>query len=43
LVRKAAGIAFPWWDPTISHLIADVELAEEPEWECATTPSVRIR
>ncbi len=32
LVRKAAGIAFPGWDPTISHLIAEVELAEEPEW-----------
>jgi 2-polyprenyl-6-methoxyphenol hydroxylase-like FAD-dependent oxidoreductase len=31
-VRKAAGIAFPGWDPTISHLIAEVELAEEPEW-----------
>lgn len=32
LVRKAAGIAFPGWDPTISHLIAEVELAEEPDW-----------
>ncbi|MGI8476849.1 MAG: FAD-dependent monooxygenase, partial [Thermomicrobiales bacterium] len=32
LVRKAAGIAFPGWDPTTSHLIAEVELAEEPEW-----------
>jgi 2-polyprenyl-6-methoxyphenol hydroxylase-like FAD-dependent oxidoreductase len=32
LVRKAAGIEFPGWDPTISHLIAEVELAEEPEW-----------
>jgi 3-(3-hydroxy-phenyl)propionate hydroxylase len=32
VVRKAAGIAFPGWDPTISHLIAEVELAEEPEW-----------
>jgi len=31
-VRKAAGIAFPGWDPTISHLIAEVQLAEEPEW-----------
>ncbi|WP_149194440.1 FAD-dependent monooxygenase [Luteimonas suaedae] len=32
LVRKAAGIAFPGWDPTTSSLIAEVELAEEPEW-----------
>lgn len=31
-VRKAAGIAFPGWDATVSHLIAEVELAEEPEW-----------
>jgi 3-(3-hydroxy-phenyl)propionate hydroxylase len=32
VVRKAAGIPFPGWDATISHLIAEVELAEEPEW-----------
>ena len=32
LIRKAAGIAFPGWDPTTSSLIAEVELAEEPEW-----------
>jgi 3-(3-hydroxy-phenyl)propionate hydroxylase len=32
VVRKAAGIAFPRWDATISHLLAEVELAEEPEW-----------
>jgi 3-(3-hydroxy-phenyl)propionate hydroxylase len=32
LVRKAAGIEFPGWDPTISHLIAEVETAEEPQW-----------
>src|SRR3712207_815590 len=31
-VRKAAGIEFPGWDPTTSNLIAEVELAEEPEW-----------
>jgi 2-polyprenyl-6-methoxyphenol hydroxylase-like FAD-dependent oxidoreductase len=30
LVRKAAGIEFPGWDPTTSALIAEVELAEEP-------------
>jgi 3-(3-hydroxy-phenyl)propionate hydroxylase len=32
LIRKAAGIEFPGWDPTTSQLIAEVELAEEPEW-----------
>jgi 3-(3-hydroxy-phenyl)propionate hydroxylase len=32
LVRKAAGIDFPGWDPTTSSLIAEVELAKEPEW-----------
>jgi 3-(3-hydroxy-phenyl)propionate hydroxylase len=32
LIRKAAGIDFPGWDPTTSSLIAEVELAEEPEW-----------
>src|SRR6266550_613561 len=31
LIRKAAGIAFPGWDPTTSSLIAEVEMAEEPE------------
>jgi flavin-dependent dehydrogenase len=31
LVRKAAGIDFPGWDPTTSSLIAEVEMAEEPE------------
>ncbi|MGB3329406.1 MAG: FAD-dependent monooxygenase [Thermomicrobiales bacterium] len=32
VVRKAAGIAFPGWDATISHVIAGVEFAEEPQW-----------
>lgn len=31
-VRKAAGIDFPGWDATVSHLIAEVEVADEPEW-----------
>ena len=31
LIRKAAGIEFPGWDPTTSSLIAEVELAEPPE------------
>jgi 3-(3-hydroxy-phenyl)propionate hydroxylase len=30
LIRKAAGIEFPGWDPTKSNLIADVEMSEEP-------------
>ena len=32
LIRKAAGIEFPGWEPTTSHLIAEAEMAEEPEW-----------
>jgi 3-(3-hydroxy-phenyl)propionate hydroxylase len=32
LIRKAAGIEFPGWDPTISNLIAEAELEQEPEW-----------
>ena len=32
LVRKAAGIEFPGWDPTTSSLIAQVEMAELPEF-----------
>ena len=31
VVRKAAGIEFPGWDPTTSNLIAEVEMTEEPE------------
>src|SRR3954454_10480031 len=31
LVRRLAGIEFPGWDPTTSYLIAEVEMAEEPE------------
>ncbi len=30
LVRKAAGIDFPGWDPTRSNLIAEVEVTDEP-------------
>ena len=30
VVRKAAGIDFPGWDPTTSALIAEVELSDEP-------------
>jgi 2-polyprenyl-6-methoxyphenol hydroxylase-like FAD-dependent oxidoreductase len=31
LIRKAAGIEFPGSDPTTSNLIAEVEMAQEPE------------
>src|SRR5215813_6667428 len=32
LIRKAAGIEFPGWDPSTSSLVAEVEMSEEPEW-----------
>jgi 2-polyprenyl-6-methoxyphenol hydroxylase-like FAD-dependent oxidoreductase len=32
VIRKAAGIEFPGWNPTTSCLIAEVEMDEEPEW-----------
>ena len=32
LVRKEAGIGFPGWDASVSSLIAEVELAEQPVW-----------
>ncbi|MES0197309.1 FAD-dependent monooxygenase [Mesorhizobium sp. M0011] len=31
-VRKSAGIEFAGWDPTMSWMIAEVEISEEPEW-----------
>jgi 2-polyprenyl-6-methoxyphenol hydroxylase-like FAD-dependent oxidoreductase len=31
LIRKAAGIEFPGWDPSVSSLIAEVEMTEEPQ------------
>jgi 3-(3-hydroxy-phenyl)propionate hydroxylase len=31
VVRKAAGIDFPGWDPSTSFLIAEVEMVEQPE------------
>jgi len=32
LIRKAAGIEFPGWDPSTSSLVAEVEMSGEPEW-----------
>jgi 2-polyprenyl-6-methoxyphenol hydroxylase-like FAD-dependent oxidoreductase len=31
VIRKAAGIEFPGWDPSKSNLIAEAEMAEDPE------------
>ncbi|MGH7637799.1 MAG: FAD-dependent monooxygenase [Gemmatimonadaceae bacterium] len=39
LIRKAAGIEFPGWDPTMSALIAQVEMTEEPELGMRRAPS----
>jgi 2-polyprenyl-6-methoxyphenol hydroxylase-like FAD-dependent oxidoreductase len=41
LVRKAAGIEFPGWDPTTSALLAEVETADEPELGIRSAPSGR--
>jgi 3-(3-hydroxy-phenyl)propionate hydroxylase len=32
LIRKAAGIDFPGWDPSVSSMIAEVEMSEEPKF-----------
>jgi 2-polyprenyl-6-methoxyphenol hydroxylase-like FAD-dependent oxidoreductase len=39
LIRKAAGIEFPGWDPTTSSLIAEVEMTDEPETGIRRTSS----
>ncbi len=31
-IRKAAGIEFAGWDPTLSALIAEIEMSEKPEY-----------
>ena len=31
MIRKDAGIPFPGWDPSISSMIAQVTMREEPE------------
>jgi 2-polyprenyl-6-methoxyphenol hydroxylase-like FAD-dependent oxidoreductase len=36
VIRKAAGIEFPGWDPSTSWLIAEVEMDEEPEFGIRT-------
>ncbi len=42
LVRKAAGIDFPGWEPTTSYLIAEAEMAEEPRAGASAATSVGI-
>jgi 3-(3-hydroxy-phenyl)propionate hydroxylase len=32
VIRKTAGIDFPGWDPSISYLIAEGKMTEEPAW-----------
>jgi 2-polyprenyl-6-methoxyphenol hydroxylase-like FAD-dependent oxidoreductase len=39
VIRKAAGIDFPGWDPTTSALLAQAEMTEEPETGIRRTPS----
>jgi 2-polyprenyl-6-methoxyphenol hydroxylase-like FAD-dependent oxidoreductase len=39
MVRKAASIEFPGWDPTTSALLAQVEMTEEPETGIRRTPA----
>jgi 2-polyprenyl-6-methoxyphenol hydroxylase-like FAD-dependent oxidoreductase len=31
VIRKAGGIEFPGWDPSVSSMIAEVEMREEPQ------------
>jgi hypothetical protein len=31
VIRKAAGIDFPGWDPTTSNLLAEAEMTEQPD------------
>lgn len=32
VIRKLAGIDFPGWEPQVSYLIAEVDMADEPAW-----------
>jgi 2-polyprenyl-6-methoxyphenol hydroxylase-like FAD-dependent oxidoreductase len=38
VIRKAAGIEFPGWDPTMSNILAQVEMAEKPPLGIHRTP-----
>lgn len=39
VVRKAAAIPFPGWDPSLSCLVADVEFTAEPPWGLHRNPT----
>ncbi len=39
VIRKAAGIEFPGWEPTTSAILAEAEMTEEPETGIRRTPS----
>jgi 3-(3-hydroxy-phenyl)propionate hydroxylase len=39
VVRKAAGIEFPGWDPTTSALLAEAQMTEEPDLGIRRTPT----
>lgn len=39
IVRRAAGIAFSGTEASLSHIIGEVELAEEPEWGMSHGPT----
>jgi 2-polyprenyl-6-methoxyphenol hydroxylase-like FAD-dependent oxidoreductase len=32
VVRKSAGIDFPGWDPSVSYLLAEASMTDEPTW-----------
>lgn len=39
IVRKAAGIDFPGWAPSMSCLVADVQMAQAPPWGLHRDPA----
>ena len=39
LIRKTAAIPFPGWDASLSCLVADVDLSQEPPWGLHRHPS----
>jgi 2-polyprenyl-6-methoxyphenol hydroxylase-like FAD-dependent oxidoreductase len=39
MVRKTAGIEFPGWDPTMSAILAEAQMTEEPELGVKRTPT----
>jgi 3-(3-hydroxy-phenyl)propionate hydroxylase len=39
LVRKMAGIGFPGWGPTTSHLLAEVEMTQVPPYGVHRSPA----